>query len=82
MNWDSIKDDWKELQKSAHQRWPRLHSETLEQVSGNRSVLMEALQDEYGWSLERAGVEVDRWADTVSEHGSDDTVGDGGQQSD
>lgn len=70
MNWQRIKDDWAELREEARERWPRLNGETLDQVAGNRTELLEALQNEYGWSLERAGVEADRWADTVSEHGS------------
>lgn len=68
MNWLTIKDDWERLRASAHERWPRLGDEALERIAGNRTALMEALQDEYQMSLEEAGVEADRWADTVSEH--------------
>jgi uncharacterized protein YjbJ (UPF0337 family) len=82
MNWQTIKDDWPRLKGAARERWPRLGDNTLQQVAGNRTALMEALQEEYGWPLERAGVEADRWADTVSEHGKggepappDDTTG-------
>jgi uncharacterized protein YjbJ (UPF0337 family) len=72
MNWQRIKEDWPRLRDSARERWPRLEKETLEQAAGNRTRLMEALQEEYGWTLERAGIEVDRWADNVSEHGAAD----------
>jgi uncharacterized protein YjbJ (UPF0337 family) len=70
MNWQSIKDDWPRLSAAARERWPRLDDDALARVGGNRTALMEALQEEYGWTLERAGVEADRWADTVSEHGT------------
>jgi hypothetical protein len=78
MNWQTIKEDWSRLMESASKRWPRLDASDLRQVAGNRTTLMEALQDEYGMSLEEAGVEVDRWADTVSEHGK--TEGAAGQE--
>ncbi|MEX2543357.1 MAG: hypothetical protein WD314_16245 [Trueperaceae bacterium] len=74
MNWQRIKEDWSVLREAARERWPELDGKTLEQAAGNRTALMEALQNEYGWTLERAGVEVDRWADTVSEHGSGETA--------
>ncbi|HEX7004251.1 MAG TPA: hypothetical protein VF168_08695 [Trueperaceae bacterium] len=70
MNWQTIKDDWQRLKPAAAGRWPRLDERTLRQIAGNRTRLMEALQDEYDLTLEEAGVEVDRWADTVSEHGA------------
>lgn len=69
MNWLEIKDEWPRLRESAQERWPRLRPEELEQVHGNRTELMEMLQEEYGWPLERAGVEVDRWADAVTRDG-------------
>ncbi|MEX2534085.1 MAG: hypothetical protein WD273_00675 [Trueperaceae bacterium] len=72
MNWQTIKDDWQRLGAAAAERWPRLDGDTLEQIDGNRTRLMEVLQDEYDLTLEEAGVEVDRWADTVSEHGTGD----------
>lgn len=75
MNWQKIKDDWEQLAAAAAERWPRLDDETLEQIDGNRTLLMEALQDEYDLTLEEAGVEADRWADTVSEHGANGDSG-------
>jgi hypothetical protein len=72
MNWQTIKEEWPRVHEAAAKRWPRLDEKTLRQVAGNRTMLMEALQEEYGMTLEEAGVEVDRWADTVSEHGVTD----------
>ena len=70
MNWQAIKDDWQRLSSVAAERWPRIDAGTLRQIDGNRTRLMEALQDEYDLTLEEAGVEADRWADAVSEHGA------------
>jgi hypothetical protein len=77
MNWQTVKDDWQRLKGSAARHWSRLDGETLEQIGGNRTRLMEALQDEYDLTLEEAGVEADRWADTVSEHGTEGDPGEG-----
>ena len=71
MNWQTIKDDWSRLSTVAAERWPELDARTLKRIAGNRTSLMEALQDEYDLTLEEAGVEADRWADTVSEHGAE-----------
>ena len=71
MNWLTIKDEWQQLSASAAERWPKLDERTLRRIAGHRTRLMEALQDCYDFTLEEAGVEADRWADTVSEHGTE-----------
>ena len=68
MDWRAIKENWASYRVEAQRIWPKLSEEELEQVAGDRTVLIEKLRDHYGRATDEAALEVDRWADTLTEH--------------
>jgi uncharacterized protein YjbJ (UPF0337 family) len=57
MNQDEFRRDWSRLKGRVRKRWGRLTSDDLDQIGGDREVLMGKLQERYGRTREQ----VDRW---------------------
>lgn len=68
MDWRAIKERWAAYRAEAERQWPALSEDDLEQVAGNRTVLIEKLRERYERTTDEAALEVDRWADTLTEH--------------
>ncbi len=61
MNWDSISDNWKQASDRIRQRWGRLTDKDLAEVSGQRDVLVEKIQQRYGVLQEESERQVGIW---------------------
>lgn len=66
MNWDKIKEGWESYKKLAMGEWPRLTEMELTQTAGNRTQLIELLQENYGMTLDEASQAADTWAEGVT----------------
>lgn len=65
MNWDQAKGKWKQLQGSVREKWGELTNDEIEQIEGNRDILVGKLQERYGITKEEAQRRADDWAETV-----------------
>lgn len=48
MNWDQVKDDWQMNKGHAREAWGELTNDDLDRVDGDRTKLVEQLQDRQG----------------------------------
>ncbi len=60
MNRDIFGGNWKQLKGQVRNWWGQLTDDDVDQIAGNRDMLIGKLQERYGWSKERANEEVDR----------------------
>lgn len=58
MNRDIIKGKWKQFRGKAREWWGRLTDDDLDVIDGNRDRLIGKLQEQYGFSKDRAAQEV------------------------
>jgi uncharacterized protein YjbJ (UPF0337 family) len=65
MNWDILKGQWTQLKGKMRQQWGKLTDDELDQIQGDREVLIGKLQQRYGRSREQVEQEVDRWLQQV-----------------
>ncbi len=57
MTKDVLKSEWGELKGRIRKRWGRLTTDDLDQIEGDREVLVGKLQERYGRTREQ----VERW---------------------
>jgi len=57
MNQDVLKSEWSQLKGRVRKRWGRITNDDLEQIAGDREVLIGKLQERYGRTREQ----VERW---------------------
>lgn len=61
MNWDEIKGNWTQFKGKAKVKWGEMTDDDLDQVEGNRDILIGKIQEKYGKTREEAEKEVDDW---------------------
>ena len=66
MNWDKIKEGWDRYKKLALGEWPHLTELELTRIAGNRTQLIELLQDRYDMSQDEAAQTADNWAESIT----------------
>lgn len=54
INWDQIKGNWKQFKGHARAKWGDLTDDEIDQIQGNRDVLIGKLQERYGIAREEA----------------------------
>lgn len=59
MNSDILKEKWLQLRSDLKKAWENLTDDELVQIEGNSEKLVEKLQEKYGYSRDRAEMEVD-----------------------
>lgn len=59
MNADLLKGKWLQLQGEVKKAWGNLTDDELVQIEGNSDKLVGKLQEKYGYSRDRAEMEVD-----------------------
>jgi hypothetical protein len=52
---------WRELRKNVHPRWPAITEAEVNRIEGHIDVLIELLEEKYGYSLSVAEDEVNRF---------------------
>lgn len=57
MNQDTLKGEWGQLRGRVRKRWGKLTDDDLDQIAGDREILVGKLQERYG----RAREQVERW---------------------
>ncbi len=60
MNNDIVEGRWKQMRGSARGWWGKLTDGDYDRIAGKRDQLIGALQEKYGYNLEKAHDEVDR----------------------
>ena len=63
--WDRIAGSWKQMKGQARTQWGKLTDDDLEQIKGQREVLVGKLQERYGYAKEEAHKEASAWADAL-----------------
>ena len=61
MNWEQVKNDWREARGQARAEWGELTVDDLDKVEGDRAKLVERLQERYGIDKGEAEHRVERW---------------------
>ena len=61
MNRDVLQGKWKQMRGRVKQQWGKLTDDQIEQVNGNYDRLTGILQEQYGYSVDRARMEVDNF---------------------
>ena len=57
MNQETLRGEWGQLKAGIRKRWGKLTSEDLDQIAGDRDILVGKLQERYGRKREQ----VERW---------------------
>lgn len=65
MTWDILKGQWTQFKGKIRQQWGKLTDDELDQIQGDREILIGKLQQRYGRSREQVEQEVDRWLQQV-----------------
>jgi uncharacterized protein YjbJ (UPF0337 family) len=61
MNEDTLKGQWKQLKGQIQIQWGRLTNDDIDQIQGNRDILLGKLQEYYGKSREESERDLERW---------------------
>ena len=64
--WDQISGSWKQLEGQVRKQWGKLTDDDMQQIKGQRDVLVGKLQQRYGIAEQEAGKQVDEWANRVN----------------
>jgi len=64
---DILESEWKQMRGKVRQRWMALTDEDVERIDGHEDVLVELLQEKYGYSQLKAEEEVRRFIREMSE---------------
>ena len=64
MNEDTLKGNWNKLKGEVQKQWGKLTNDELDQIRGNKDLLIGKLQDKYGYTQEQAKNMVDDWMRT------------------
>jgi uncharacterized protein YjbJ (UPF0337 family) len=67
MNKDILEGRWKELRGRVKEQWGRLNDNQLDQIGGRYDQLVGQIQATYGFTVEKARQEVDRFIEKVSD---------------
>lgn len=61
MNWEHSGEKWNDSREKARKRWSKLTDEELDQISGQRDVLVNRIHVLYGIPKEEAEAQVKEW---------------------
>ena len=68
MNEDILAGKWKQLRGEAKKWWGDLTNDEMDQIAGQRDVLVGKLQERYGYTKERAESEIDKFLEENMEN--------------
>ena len=58
VNWDQVKGNWTQFKGHLRQQWGKLTDDEIDQIEGQREVLIGKLQERYGIAREEAEKQV------------------------
>lgn len=61
MNRDILEGKWKQMRGKVRQQWGKLTDDQMDQINGSYDRLTGFLQEQYGYSVDRARTEVDNF---------------------
>ena len=61
MNEDILEGQWTQLKGRLRKQWGRLTDDDIDQIKGNRDILLGKLQEYYGKNREENERDVDTW---------------------
>jgi uncharacterized protein YjbJ (UPF0337 family) len=61
MTEDIFKGQWKQLKGNVKKQWGKLTDDEMDEIEGNKDILIGKLQEKYGYTKEQARLEVDNW---------------------
>lgn len=67
MNWQQVEGNWKQFKGHAQKKWGKLTDDEVDQIKGDRQILVGKVQERYGKSREEAETEVDDWFDGLAD---------------
>jgi uncharacterized protein YjbJ (UPF0337 family) len=59
--WDRIAGNWKQFKGEVRKQWGDLTDDELEEIRGQRDVLVGKVQERYGIAKDEAARQVDEW---------------------
>lgn len=68
-NRDILMGKWKQLRGSVREQWGKLTDSQIDQIGGNYDRLVGLLQENYGYTRQKAMEEADRWLDNMDRGG-------------
>ena len=71
---DILMGKWKQMRGTIRKQWGKLTDNQVDQIGGNYDRLVGALQENYGYTREKAMEEADRWISNM-DRGGRDTMG-------
>lgn len=63
--WDQIAGGWKQFKGEARKQWGKLTDDDLEQIRGQRDIMVGKIQQRYGIAKEEANRQIDEWANRL-----------------
>jgi uncharacterized protein YjbJ (UPF0337 family) len=63
--WAQVATHWKRVRGAIRRRWSKLKYDDLEQIQGDRMVLVSCIQERYGISKEKAECQINDWVTRV-----------------
>ncbi len=70
-NRDILMGKWKQMRGRVRQQWGKLTDNQVDQIGGDYDRLIGTLQENYGYTREKAMEEADRWIDNMNRGGRD-----------
>ena len=61
MNTDILKGQWLQLKGRIKEKWGEITDDELDQIEGNRDILIGKLQEHYGYTREKAEEEIEEF---------------------
>ncbi|HRJ12909.1 MAG TPA: CsbD family protein [Alphaproteobacteria bacterium] len=61
MNKDTIAGEWKQIKGDLQRQWGKLTDNTMDQINGDRTKLLGAIQESYGVAREDAEEQLRKW---------------------
>jgi len=63
--WEQIAGAWKQLRGEVRRQWGKLTEDDLEQIKGQRDILLGKIQQHYGIAKAEANRQIDAWAEEL-----------------
>lgn len=67
MNWDIIEGKWERLKGNARIQWGKLTDDEIDEVAGNKTLLIGKIQEKYGYTKQRANEAVEKWQEALKD---------------